>query len=150
MKCHSCKKSKNKDGSSVTNWRCKECHKKQERYKYRANPVKFSSRRNKWREENRTRQREIDKRSRRKLKVDALNAYSKNNPICVCCKEKEIEFLCLDHIDDDGNKNRKTTGTGNTFYFWLRKNKYPKLRIQLLCYNCNNSKKNGGICVHKR
>lgn len=47
-------------------------------------------------------------------------------------------------------RDRKVTGRGNSFYFWLRKNKYPQLSIQVMCFNCNNSKKLGGVCIHKR
>lgn len=84
--------------------------------------------------------REIDKRSRRKLKTDALMAYSDGNPKCVCCGETEVDFLCLDHINNDGNVKRKLIGSGNVFYFWLRKNKYPQMSIQVLCANCNLKK----------
>ncbi|GAG17890.1 unnamed protein product, partial [marine sediment metagenome] len=104
MRCHLCKATKNKDGTPVKSWRCKECHTKKEKQKYRKNPEKYRKAKRKWKKENPLRQKEIDRRSRRKLKVDALNAYSNNNPRCICCNEKEIEFLCLDHINDDGNK----------------------------------------------
>lgn len=150
MKCYLCGTTKNQDGTPIKSWRCKTCHAKQEKQKYRENPQIFRKAKRVWKEMNPSKQRDIDKRSRMKLKTDALNAYSNDNPRCVCCGETELEFLCLDHTENDGNDHRKVTGRGNTFYFWLRKNKYPKLNIQVMCFNCNNSKKLGGVCVHKR
>lgn len=150
MKCYLCKATKNKDGTPIKSWRCKECHTRNEKRKYHKDPKKYREAKMNWKKKNPLRQKEIDRRARRKLKLDALNAYSNNNPKCVCCGEQELEFLCLDHTNNDGNKHRKITGRGNTFYFWLRKNKYPKLNIQILCFNCNNSKKITGICIHKR
>ena len=149
MKCYLCGATENKDGTLIKSWRCKACHTEQEKQKYRENPEKFRQAKRNWKKENPLRQKGIDKRSRVKLKTDALNAYSSGTLKCVCCGEMEIEFLCLDHIDNDGNSDRRLTGRGNTFYFWLRKNKYPKLNIQVMCFNCNNSKKLGGVCIHK-
>ncbi len=98
--------------------------------------------RTKWQLRHPEKIREYNKKARRKLKTDALNAYSENGAHCFNCKTREIDFLCLDHIDNDGAKCRKLRGGGNSFFFWLRKNKYPKkLRLQVLCYNCNNYKK---------
>ena len=150
MKCYLCGATENKDGAPIISWRCKDCHTEQEKQKYQDNPEKFRALKRNWKKDNSLRQKEIDKRSRVKLKTDALSAYSDGNPKCACCGETEIEFLCLDHINNDGNSDRKLTGRGNTFYFWLRKNNYPKMDIQVLCFNCNNSKKLGGVCVHKR
>ena len=150
MKCYLCGATENKEGTPITSWRCKVCHTEQEKQKYRNNPEKFRVAKRNWKKDNPLRQKEIDKRSRVKLKTDALNVYSDGNSKCACCGETEFEFLCLDHIENDGGEHRKLTGHGNTFYFWLRKNSYPKLNIQVLCYNCNNSKRTDGICIHKR
>ncbi|KKN03084.1 hypothetical protein LCGC14_1111110 [marine sediment metagenome] len=151
MKCYSCGATENKDGTPISSWRCKACHTAEEKQKYRENPEKFRQTKRTWKEANPLRQKEIDKRSRLKLKSDALNAYSNGNPVCVCCGETEFEFLCLDHIENDGYKQRGVTGKGNSFYFWLRKNKYPQhLKVQVMCFNCNWSKKLGGVCIHKR
>ena len=73
---------------------------------------------------------------------------------CVCCKEKELEFLAIDHIDGDGAKHRlevmgssKKRG-GSKTYAWLIRNNYPE-GFQVLCHNCNFSKFfNKGFCVH--
>ena len=66
---------------------------------------------------------------------------------CTCCGEVEMKFLALDHINNDGNKQRKEIGTGIQMYIYMKKN-MPK-DIQVLCHNCNLAKKNYGKCPHK-
>jgi len=78
--------------------------------------------------------------------------YSKGEIKCRCCGEKEMEFLVLDHINDDGAKHRKETGLngGLGLYRWIIKNNFPDI-FQVLCHNCNWSKRHtSGICIHKR
>jgi hypothetical protein len=92
------------------------------------------------------------KKYRDKLKLDALKAYSNNDVKCACCGEREIDFLCLDHINDNGSEERKNNKYGLAGIFkWLKKNNYPKdAGLQVLCSNCNMSKRiNRGICIHK-
>ena len=86
----------------------------------------------------------------RKLKLFILQYYSKNEiPFCKCCNEKEIKFLCLDHINGGGKKHRQEVGEGTNFYRWLKNNNYPK-GLQVLCYNCNMAKGFWGKCPHQR
>ena len=79
--------------------------------------------------------------------------YGGENSQCVCCGERESIFLAIDHIYNNGAEERKKlknvgiTG-GAAFYFWLRKNGYPK-GYQVLCYNCNIGKYRCGECPHK-
>lgn len=56
---------------------------------------------------------------------------------CAICSENKIEYLTMDHINNDGAKHRKQIGT--QIFPWLRKNNYP-LDFQILCYNCNYGK----------
>ncbi|GAF67281.1 unnamed protein product, partial [marine sediment metagenome] len=114
---------------------------------YKKNPDKFKKRKEEWIKNNPQRFKEINAKHRFKLKKAAFENYG--GTICKCCGETEIDFLCLDHIDNDGAEHRKIVGGGNHFYRWLKNNKYPKLRLQVLCYNCNNSKKIRGYCVHQ-
>lgn len=81
-----------------------------------------------------------------KLTKDAaFNAYGGYK--CVCCGETLEKFLTLDHINNDGNKHRKSIKT-NTVYGWLKKNKYPS-GFQILCFNCNIGRSlNNNICPH--
>ena len=72
---------------------------------------------------------------------------------CACCGETEVMFLTIDHVNNDGNVERKAglyRGNGTAFYQWLRKQGFPD-GYQVLCMNCNVGKhKNGGVCPHQR
>lgn len=93
-----------------------------------------------------------------KRKLECLTHYSKDGiPQCACCGEKEIVFLQLDHINDDGAEHRRQvtkelgyfpTGTGMAN--WLKKNDWPPI-MQVLCANCNWGKRLGknGACPHE-
>ena len=127
--CHKCKIEKN---TNVTNWffhkgiphgDCKLCQ---------ASPE----------------QREYRKGYARKLRMMALVNYSGEIPSCACCKEQEMKFLGIDHINGGGGKHRKEIReAGLTTYLWLRKNDYPE-GFQVLCHNCNLSKGYYGECPH--
>lgn len=89
-----------------------------------------------------------NKRSIQKLRMAILVYYGGSPPKCACCGEAYIEFLCIDHIDGNGNKHRKEVkAVGNNIYFWLKKNKYPK-GFRILCHNCNLAKGFYGYCPH--
>jgi hypothetical protein len=83
-----------------------------------------------------------------KLKQETINAYGGR---CVCCGETSMEFLCLDHIHNDGHVERKgSSGSGRAFYSKLKRQGFPKDRIQVLCQNCNSAKGHYGYCPHQR
>ena len=90
------------------------------------------------------------RRLQAKCKDDVFTAYGGYK--CVCCGETEPMFLSIDHINNDGAKERKSGkyhGSGTAFYQWLRKNRYP-FGYQVLCMNCQIGKhKNGGVCPHQ-
>lgn len=67
-----------------------------------------------------------------KLKKEIVSAYG---GCCVLCKEKEWKFLSIDHINGGGCKHIKEVGD---FYYWLKRNNFPKDGFRLLCFNCNN------------
>lgn len=92
---------------------------------------------------------------------DKVNAFSiKYNRICreaaieryggkcMCCGESTYEFLCIDHINNDGNKHRKEMNS-TKIHRWLKKNKYPE-GFQVLCHNCNLAKGFYGECPHSK
>ena len=99
----------------------------------------------------------MNKLWRMKLRLEVLIHYGGNPPICACCSEDIIEFLSIDHINNDGAKHRKELGIrresthGTKFYRWLRNNNFPE-GFQVLCYNCNcgRAKMEDKICPHKR
>jgi len=95
------------------------------------------------------------KENRRKLKLKVFTHYSNGTMRCACkgCYYSEhdcpIEFLSIDHINGNGIQHRKRVGTGNFFYFWLRKNNFPD-GYQVLCHNCNQGRQlNDGVCPHE-
>jgi len=68
---------------------------------------------------------------------------------CKCCGETMESFLSIDHVNNDGNSDRKLKITGVRLYQKIIKENYPDT-YQILCMNCNFSKKiNKGICQHK-
>lgn len=84
----------------------------------------------------------------RALKLSVLTHYSSGKPECACCGESIVDFLSIDHINNDGAAHRKEIGQSK-LYGWLKKNKYPA-GYQVLCMNCNFGKGiNGGVCPHK-
>lgn len=110
----------------------------------------------KWRGVDYENNREIRRRAMRKYNAKArkecMEAYGGR---CVCCGEAEDAFLCIDHINGNGNIHRKAVigrkeAAGSATYWWLRKQGYPKDNFQILCYNCNNAKHKLGYCPHKK
>ncbi len=72
---------------------------------------------------------------------------------CVCCGERELKLLCLDHINGGGLKERKeATALGESkanIYYWLEKRGYPDQgKYRVLCHNCNCSLGHKGYCPH--
>lgn len=89
-----------------------------------------------------------------KIKDDVFSHYSVNGEIkCSCpnCNENDIDKLCLDHINGDGDKHREELRligvVGNHIYNWIKKNNYPQI-FRILCHNCNQSINNYGYCPH--
>lgn len=81
----------------------------------------------------------------KQLRLEVYEAYG--GPKCNCCNESVLEFLTIDHINNDGAKHRKEVGRTSVLK-WLKDNNYPD-GYQVLCFNCNMGKKlNGGICPH--
>lgn len=63
---------------------------------------------------------------------------------CKKCGENRIERLTIDHENNDGAEQRKKLKcfTGARMYRWLIKHNFPEdLCLQILCYNCNYSKR---------
>ena len=87
------------------------------------------------------------KRHRQKLRREIIEHYGN---VCACCGENKLEFLCIDHIEGNGNKHRREVrGTGTRFYYWIRENNFPNI-LRVLCHNCNMSLGFYGYCPHKK
>lgn len=130
--CRNRKSAKLKHGKCVRQW-------------YRKNKPRLLKKARTYRKQNVTKIRTVQKVGRLKLRLEILTHYGLK---CICCSESHINFLSIDHIDNNGNKHRKTVGSGSQFYYWVRRNKFPK-DLQILCFNCNMSKGFYGVCPHK-
>jgi hypothetical protein len=88
-------------------------------------------------------------RRNRQLKIDVLNAYGGCKCNCNKCNCTLVSMLTIDHIDGGGNQHRREIDIkgGTAFYLWLKRNGYPP-GFQVLCWNCNLSRRTSGICEH--
>lgn len=101
----------------------------------------------KWRADNADKMREYRQKSKIRLRLETFDAYG--GAICRCCGEKEVLFLTIDHVNNNGAEERRLHGSrgGYAFYAILRKLGYPP-GYQVLCFNCNMAKGAFGICPH--
>ncbi len=83
---------------------------------------------------------------RLELRLLVLKTYSPDGIIrCINkdCPEHHnphVEFLQIDHIENDGNEHRKIIGhAAHQLWHWLKKNGFPP-GFQILCANCNMHK----------
>ena len=90
-----------------------------------------------------------NKQKRFDKKIRVYNHYSNYDIKCNCCGEKEIQFLSIDHINNDGAKHKKTME--GSIITWLIKNNFPS-GFQILCFNCNFAKGHveDHICPHQK
>ncbi len=86
------------------------------------------------------------KRARLRWKLAVFIHYSNGDPHCNCCNENRIEFLSVDHLDNNGRQERKSKGY-HSLYKYLLDNNFP-VGYQILCMNCNFAKGKFGECPH--
>ena len=88
----------------------------------------------------------------REDRLAALRHYSDGEIRCVCCGERTLEFLALDHVNNDGGVHRRAVGKngGGSFYGWLRRTGYTYDGLVVACHNCNLARAMYGACPHKR
>ena len=73
---------------------------------------------------------------RMSIKEEVLAHYNPQGvACCIQCGENRIACLTLDHIDNDGYKDRERR-KGYNFYLWLKRHNYPMTSLQTLCMNC--------------
>ena len=81
------------------------------------------------------------------LRLEALAHYSNGLMKCNCCGESQERFLTLDHVNNDGYKDKKKYS--RSMLYEVKKQDYPE-GYQILCYNCNCGRAdNGGVCPHE-
>lgn len=85
----------------------------------------------------------------REDRLAALLHYSRGDLRCVCCGERTVEFLGLDHVNNDGAAHRREIGYGSRpLYTWLRKTGYTYRGLVVSCHNCNMARAMYGECPH--
>lgn len=89
--------------------------------------------------------REFSKQAARRLRRNVIEAYGHT---CTCCGETAFEFLCIDHVNNDGGDERRAGLIGTALLRHVKRLGYPKDRYQLLCHNCNQAKGYYGYCPH--
>jgi len=158
-KCPQCKIEKFEDeffkikeprwkGDEYASW-CKVCNRRRHRKRYlkhRKGVLKHKA--VLWREmtlEQRERRLKSTRLWIKKRREKVIKHYGSR---CKCCGETKIEFLEMDHINNDGAAHRRKLGYPS-MYGWIVKNNYPKT-FQILCSNCNMSKGRYGYCPHKK
>ena len=99
----------------------------------------------KWQLENKEKRNASIRKNYANQKLRVLNHYGHK---CACCGESRIEFLTIDHINNDGNIQRKALGYKGNQFRRIIKLGFPK-DLQILCANCNYAKAYYGICPHK-
>lgn len=100
-----------------------------------------------WKEQNHERLKKWSRDYAKKMRLEVLEHYGGIPPKCVCCGQIGIEFLTMDHINNDGAKHMKAIN-GRSLTGWLRAQGFPT-GFQVLCWNCNEAKKYRGYCPHK-
>lgn len=80
---------------------------------------------------------------RRRLREEVISKYG---GLCACCGETEIKFLCIDHVNGGGNKERKEVKQSSLYY--RLKREPVSDQYQVLCHNCNFAKTAYGSCPH--
>lgn len=101
--------------------------------------------------EKRRRWNELNAKRRLRLKKEVMNHYG---GVCSCCGEKHVEFLTLDHVNNDGITHRKQEGfkscTGIDFYRRLKIRNYDvPFKMVILCAKLSYCKKVSWNMPHK-
>lgn len=93
--------------------------------------------------------RAYDARYSLRLKREVFNAYGGVYCACPGCDETRIEFLQIDHVNDDGAEHRRQypSLSGITMLRYLKRNGFPE-GFQVLCANCNGAKGHYPACPH--
>lgn len=89
---------------------------------------------------NRKRIGEVSRKCRIKRRLQLLILLGK---ICINCGENRVQFLQIDHINNDGGKERKESGQRGmttTIINEYLSGKRDIKRLQILCANCNYKK----------
>lgn len=73
---------------------------------------------------------------------------------CTSCKASfpntgEMEFLTIDHIENEGKRHRDLIG--EPLYRFLTRNNFPSdVPLRVLCFSCNQARGFYGSCPHEK
>lgn len=82
-------------------------------------------------------------------RIAVLNHYSKGTMKCACCQTGEVEFLTIDHIENEGKRHRDLIG--EPLYRFLVRNNFPSdVPLRVLCFSCNQARGFYGCCPHEK
>ncbi len=143
--------------------RCRTCMNARMRINYAKHPELYRKHFHSWRAKNleydskrkaewhqRVKERNIQKMRawRQELHTTAISCLG---GMCACCGETHQSMLEIDHVHGGGNAERKADNRNNfKTYQRIRDGKAKKGHYQVLCSNCNHSRRrNGGTCEHK-
>jgi len=132
----------------TNNYICKKCQIKFSKEWHQNNRDRKNKLIKKWQQNNRDRYNQLQRESHRRLINDVIDSYGGK---CACCGETRKEFLSVDHINGNGNKQKREIGVRDStgLYRWLKQNNYPE-GFQVLCFNCNMGKRNFSVCPHNK
>lgn len=97
----------------------------------------------KWRGKNPHKSKEYNGKYFPRRRQELLREYGNK---CNCCGETNQDLLQLDHIYNDGAKERREDKSRH-IHLRLKRLGFPKDRYQLLCANCNWLKARRGRCT---
>lgn len=135
--CYRCKEPANRlPSQGKRGTLCKRCQSTSSKTRYKRNSAKIVEYVASWKLMNR----DLCNKSARKCylekKAASINAYGGRCP----CGEEKIEFLVIDHIDDNGAEDRRLWRKKvSDIHTWLKQKAYPP-GYQVLCGNCNLKK----------
>ena len=124
---------------------CKVCSRAASKQARIADPERYRNYAKKWRKLNPEKHLKVCAERNRRIKEKVFSQYG---GCCACCGEKELVFLAIDHINGGGKAHMDKVGRGAAFWYWLRRNRYPK-GFRVLCHNCNWAVAFGRICPHE-
>lgn len=90
-----------------------------------------------------------NRRGRQKRQLLKLRVIQHYGGACACCGESHIDFLTMDHINNNGKAHRRSFGGQNDGVYRDLVKRWPD-DMQVLCYNCNSAKEYFGMCPHER
>lgn len=132
---------------------CRACVRKANKRYYKANTEKVKGISKRYYQERKDTPEFKEKQKRFQSALHKRNkriALGKIGLRCACCGESQIDFLTIDHVNNDGHLHRKEI-KGYQLYALIAKPEFKsKYELQTLCFNCNFAKRyNGGVCPHQ-